>query len=74
MIFTAYSVLVMATLAKRKRTKASIMVFSSIVEKNISKRSDHVYVEEFKYRSKANTFVSSKIYFEAKPTCLYVKI
>ncbi len=38
----------------------------SIVEKIISKRSEHVYFEEFKYRSKANSFVSSKIYFEAK--------
>ncbi len=46
----------------------------SIVEKNISKQSDHVYIEEFKYRSEANTFFSSKIYFEAKRTCLYVKI
>ncbi len=43
----------------------------SIVEKIMSKRSDHVYIEEFKYRSEANTFVSSKIYFEAKRTCLY---
>jgi hypothetical protein len=33
-----YSVLVMATLAKRKRTKASIMVFSSI-----SKRSEYLH-------------------------------
>jgi hypothetical protein len=45
-----------------------------IVEKIISKRSEHVYIEEFKYRSEANTFVSSKIYFEAKRTCLYVRI
>jgi hypothetical protein len=37
----------------------------SIVEKIILKRSEHVYIEELKYRSKANTFVSSKIYFEA---------
>jgi hypothetical protein len=46
----------------------------SIVEKFISKRSEHVYIEELKYPSEANTFVSSKIYFEAKLTCLYVKI
>jgi hypothetical protein len=46
----------------------------SIVEKIISKQSEHVYIEEFKYRSKADTFVTSKIYFEAKGTCLYVRI
>ncbi len=46
----------------------------SIIEKNISKRSERVSIEEFKYRSEANTFVSSKIYLEAKRTCLYVKI
>jgi hypothetical protein len=45
----------------------------SIVEKIISKRSEHVYIEEFKYRSEAKTFVSSKIYFEVKRTCLYVR-
>ena len=38
----------------------------SIVEKIISKRSEHVYIEEFEYRSEANRFDSSKIYFEAK--------
>ncbi len=43
----------------------------SIVEKIISKWSEHVYIEEFKYLSKVNTFVSSKIYFEAKWTRLY---
>jgi hypothetical protein len=46
----------------------------SIGEKNILKQSEHVYLEEFKYRSKANTFISSKIYFEAKRTCLNVRI
>ena len=46
----------------------------SIVEKIILKRSEHVYIEEFKYRSEANRFVTSKIYFEAKRTCLYVRI
>ena len=40
-------------------------------EKIISKRSEHVYLEEFKNRSEANTFVSLKINFEAKRTCLY---
>jgi hypothetical protein len=43
----------------------------SIVKKIISNRSEHVYIEEFKYRSEANMFVSSKIYFEAKRTGLY---
>ncbi len=28
----------------------------SIVEKIISKRSEHVYIEEFEYRSEANRF------------------
>ena len=45
-----------------------------MVEKIISKRSERVFIEEFKYRGEANTFVSSKIYFEAKQTCLYVRI
>jgi hypothetical protein len=43
----------------------------SIVGKFISKRSEHVYIKEFKNRSEANTFDSWKIYFEAKRTCLY---
>jgi hypothetical protein len=43
----------------------------SIVKKIISNRSEHIYIEEFKYRSEANMFVSSKIYFEAKRTGLY---
>jgi hypothetical protein len=30
----------------------------SIVEKIISKRSEHVYIEESKYRSESNTFIS----------------
>jgi len=37
----------------------------------ISKRSEHVYIKEFKHRSEANTFDSLKSYFEAKRTCLY---
>ena len=44
----------------------------SIVEKIISKRSEPVYIEEFEYRSEENTFVSSKIYFEAKRN-VYIK-
>ncbi len=43
----------------------------SIVRKFISKRSEHVYIKEFKTRSEANTFDSSKISFKAKRTCLY---
>jgi hypothetical protein len=35
----------------------------SIVGKFISKRSEHVYIKDFKNRSEANTFDSSKIYF-----------
>jgi hypothetical protein len=46
----------------------------SIVEKIISKQSEHVYIEEFKYRSEANTFVSSNCESsEAKRTCWIVK-
>jgi hypothetical protein len=40
----------------------------SIVGKFISKRSEHDYINELKNLSKANTFDSSKIYFEAKRT------
>ena len=40
---------------KAKRTR-------SIVGKFISKRSEHVYIKEFKNRSKANTSDSVKIY------------
>jgi hypothetical protein len=46
----------------------------SIVGKFISKRSEHVYIEEFKNRSEANTFDSVKIYFEAKQTCVYSEL
>ena len=46
----------------------------SIVEKIISKRSEHVYIEEFKNLSEANTFDSVKIYFEAKRTCVYSEL
>ncbi len=43
----------------------------SSVKKFISKRSEHVYAKEFKYRSEANMFESLTIYFEAKRTFLY---
>jgi hypothetical protein len=43
----------------------------SIVRKFISKRSEHVYIKDFKNRSEANTFDSLKIYIQAKRTCLY---
>ena len=42
-----------------------------IVWKFISKQSEHIYTKEFKNQSKANTFDSLKIYFEAKRTWLY---
>jgi hypothetical protein len=45
----------------------------SIVGKFISKRSEHVYIKDFKNRSEANTLDSSKIYFEAKRICLYLE-
>jgi hypothetical protein len=35
----------------------------SIVNKSILKRSEHVDMKEFKYRTKANTLVSLKLYF-----------
>ncbi len=50
-----------ATLAKRKRTKASIMVFSSI-----SKRSKHLRQNKYYFRSEANTFDSKTTVFKAK--------
>ena len=37
----------------------------SIVQKFISKGSEHVYINELKNRSEANTLDSFKIYFEA---------
>ncbi len=37
-----------------------------IVEKIISKRSEHVYIEEFKYRSEANTFDSDFVFKKRK--------
>ncbi len=55
--------LVMATLAKRKRTKASIMVFSSI-----SKRSEHLRQKANYFRNEANTLDRTKLIFEAKRT------
>ncbi len=38
-----------------------------------SKQSEHVYIEEFKYRSKANMFVSSNL-FQSEANSLYVRI
>jgi hypothetical protein len=38
----------------------------SIVEKIISKRSEHVYVETFKYRSEANRFDSDLVFKKTK--------
>ncbi len=38
----------------------------SIVEKIISKRSVHVYIEEFKYRSEANRFDSDFVFQKTK--------
>jgi len=60
--FTMYNV-VMATLAKQKRTKASIMVFSSI-----SKRSEHVRQLENLFRSEVNMFILKNLKIEAKRT------
>jgi hypothetical protein len=40
---------------------------------NLAKRSEHVNIKEFKYRSESNTFVSSKIYFELKRTLFICK-
>jgi hypothetical protein len=64
--------------AKRSESFANYVFFDieakrtlSIVGKFISKRSEHVYIKEFKKRSEANTFDSLNIYFEAKRTCLY---
>ncbi len=38
----------------------------SIVEKIILKRSEHVYIEEFGYRSEANRFDSSFVFKKTK--------
>ncbi len=74
-----YTHVVRATLAKTKANESfDNGVFFDIeakrtrstVGKFISKRTEHVYIKEFKNRSEANTFGSSKIYFEAKRTCL----
>jgi hypothetical protein len=42
----------------------------SIVEKIISKRSEHVYIEEFKYRSEANRFDSDFVFKKTKKSKL----
>jgi hypothetical protein len=39
---------------------------SSIEEKIISKRSEHVYIEEFKYRSEAYRFDSDFVFKKSK--------
>jgi hypothetical protein len=68
----------MSRLSKRSESFDNDVFFDieakrrSIVGKIISKRSEHVYIKEFKNRSEANTFDSSKIYFEAKRTCLFL--
>jgi hypothetical protein len=38
----------------------------SLVEKNILKRGEHVYIEEFKYRSEANRFDSDFVFKKTK--------
>ncbi len=43
-----------------------------IIEKIISKRSEHVYIVEFKYRSEANTFVSSKFISSKRSEHVYM--
>jgi hypothetical protein len=48
---------------KRKRSIVGL--------KFILKRSEHVYIKEFKNRSEANTFDSWKLYCEAKRTYSY---
>jgi hypothetical protein len=45
--------------SKTKRT-------CSTVEKIISKRSEHVYIEEFEYRSEANRFTSDFVFKKKK--------
>jgi hypothetical protein len=44
----------------------------SIVEKIISKRSEHVYIEEFKYQSEANRFDSDFV-FKKSELCFFLK-
>ncbi len=44
----------------------------SIVEKIISKRSEHVYIEEFEYRSEANRFDSDFVFKKTKKSELSV--
>ncbi len=69
----------MSRLSKRSESFGNDVFFDieakrtrSIVRKFILKRSEHVYFKEFKNRSEANTFDSSKIYFEVKRTCLFL--
>jgi hypothetical protein len=42
-----------------------------IVEKIISKRSEHVYIEEFEYRSEANRFASDFVFKKRKKTFFF---
>ena len=44
----------------------------SIVKKTISKRSEHVYIEEFKYRSEANMFDSDFVLKNTKKSELSI--
>ncbi len=44
----------------------------STVEKIISKRSEHVYIEEFEYRSEANRFDSDFVFKKTKKSELSV--
>jgi hypothetical protein len=44
----------------------------SIVEKNFSKRSEHVYIKEFEYRSEANRFDSDFVLKKTKKKQTFV--
>jgi hypothetical protein len=64
---------------KAKRSKLTLNCESSeakrtcsIVEKIISKRSEHVYIEEFKYRSEANSFDSDFVFKKTKKKRTFV--
>ncbi len=45
----------------------------SLVRKFISKRSEQVYIKEFKYRNEANTFDSSKNLFRSEANMFILK-
>ncbi len=57
-----------------KRSKLMLNCESSEAKRTCWIVKKHVYIEELKYRSEANMFVSSKIYFVAKRTCLYLTL